>query len=69
MTDAEITLDNEKIHAEIAKLIAETGKINAEATKVAAETAKISRERFWIPFTIFAGVFTAILTILPRLLS
>ena len=60
MTTAELALENEKLHAEIAKLIAETGKINAE-------TAKISRERYWIPFTIFAGVFTAMLTILPRL--
>lgn len=30
MTDREIRLEHEKIHAEISKLIAETAKINAK---------------------------------------
>lgn len=62
MTTAEITLNDDKARAEIAKLIAETAKLNAE-------TAKISRERYWISFTIFGGVLAAVLTILPKLLS
>ncbi len=60
MTTAEQVIQDDKVRAEIAKLIAETAKLNAE-------TAKISRERFWIPFTIFGGVLAAVLTILPKL--
>lgn len=76
MTAAEQTVADDRMRAEIAKLIAESSKLNAEISKVSAETfklhaetAKISRERFWIPFTIFAGVFTAVLTILPKLIG
>jgi hypothetical protein len=46
--------------AEIANLLAATAKLNAE-------TAKIARERFRIPFTVFAGVIVAIVSIVPRL--
>lgn len=49
MTQSEQALADDRMRAEIAKVIAETSKLHAE-------TAKISRERFWIPFTIFAGV-------------
>ena len=60
MTAQEQALADDRMRAEIAKLIAETGKLNAE-------TAKINRERYWIPFIIFAGVFVAAISILPRL--
>ena len=52
MSPTEQALADDIMRAEIAKLIAETGKINAE-------TSKNSRERFWIPFTVFAGVVVA----------
>ena len=68
-----------KMDAEIAKLIGETRRIDpevarliAETAKLNAEAAKIQRERFWIPFTIFAGVLvaaaTAAVTIAMRLI-
>jgi hypothetical protein len=60
MTHAEQSLADDKMRAEIADLIAATAKLNAE-------TAKIPRERFWIPFTVFAGVIVAIVSIAPRL--
>ncbi len=62
MTTAEQSLADDRMRAEIANLIAATAKLNAE-------TAKIARERYWIPFTIFAGVLVAVLTILPKLLG
>ncbi len=62
MTNAEQSLADDKMRAEIAKLIEESGKIRAE-------TAKINRERFWIPFTVFAGVIVAIVTIVPRIIQ
>lgn len=62
MTAEEITIQDDKVRAEIAKLIAETSKLNAE-------TAKISRERFWIPFTIFGGVIAAVMTVIVKLLQ
>lgn len=55
-------LEIEKIRAEITNLFAETAKLNAE-------TSKIARERFWIPFTIFAGVVGAMAVLVARLLS
>lgn len=60
MTTAEQALADDKMRAEIANLIAATAKLNAE-------TAKIARERFWIPFTVFAGVLVAVVTLLPKL--
>ncbi len=62
MTQAEQSLADDKMRAEIAGLIAATAKLNAE-------TAKISRERYWIPFTVFAGVIVAIMTVVPKLLG
>lgn len=60
MTAAEQVLADDKMRAEIGHLMASTAKLNAE-------TAKISRERYWIPFTVFAGVIVAVLTIIPRI--
>ena len=62
MTREEQALADDKMRAEIAKLISETSKLNAE-------TAKLTSERFWIPFTIFAGFFATVMAILPRLLG
>ncbi|MCJ8139336.1 hypothetical protein [Falsirhodobacter halotolerans] len=62
MTHAEQSLADDKMRAEIANLIAATSKLNAE-------TSKITRERFWIPFTVFAGVIVAIVSIVPRLIQ
>lgn len=62
MTNAEQALADDRMRAEIAKLIAETAKLNAE-------TVKITSERFWIPFTIFATTFGAVTAIVVRLLS
>ncbi|NGM46278.1 hypothetical protein G5B31_12100 [Rhodobacter sp. SGA-6-6] len=67
MTTAEQALADDKMRAEIAKMFGEISKMAAETAKLNAETAKIARERFWIPFTIFAGVLVAVLTILPKL--
>ena len=36
---------------------------------VVAETAKIARERYWIPFTVFAGVVIAVVGIIAKLLE
>ncbi|MCR9124349.1 MAG: hypothetical protein NXH91_18980 [Phyllobacteriaceae bacterium] len=62
MTAQEQALADDKMRAEIAKLIAETAKLSAE-------TGKINRERYWIPFTIFAGVVVAAISVFPRLLG
>lgn len=62
MTTAEQTLADDRMRAEIARMF-------GEISKMTAETAKIARERFWIPFTIFAGVLVTVLTVLPRLLG
>ena len=69
MTTAEQTLADDKMRAKIARMFGEISKMTAETAKLNAETAKIARERFWIPFTIFAGVLVAVLTVLPRLLG
>ena len=61
MTKQEQTIADDKMRAEISKLLAETSKINAE-------TLKISRERFVLPFTIFAGVVVAMATAAARLI-
>lgn len=42
-------------------------RMRAEIAKLVAETAQISRERFWIPFMILAGVVIAVISIVPRL--
>ncbi len=47
MTAAEQTIADDKVRAEIAKLVAETGKINAEAR--------------WYPFVATAALFGAAL--------
>lgn len=54
----EMTIDLEKIHAEIGKLIAETTKLNAETAKLNAEAVNLNRESRWYPVvwaTAFAG--------------
>ena len=51
--------NTEFARAEIAELIAQTSKLNAE-------TAKIARERFWIPFTVFASVMAVAVTVVVR---
>nr|WP_234465075.1 hypothetical protein [Pseudomonas sp. S44] len=43
----------EKIHVEIAKLMAETRELNAEA-------GKLTRETFWYPIGIATGLVTAV---------
>ena len=49
MTEADVVLRDEKIQAEIAKLMAETSKINAEAR--------------WYPFIATAGLFGAAIAV------
>ncbi|MDE2000709.1 MAG: hypothetical protein KGI52_17480 [Burkholderiales bacterium] len=49
MTEEQRRLDDEKIHAEIMKLIAETGKINAEAR--------------WYPLVIATGLVASVATV------
>lgn len=49
-------LSKEKIHAEIAKLIAETSRINAEA-------GKLTKEAFWYPLLIATGFVGAIIAL------
>ncbi|QPH55313.1 hypothetical protein [Pontivivens ytuae] len=61
MTREEQDLADEKMRAEIASLIATTAKLNAE-------TAKIMRERFYVPFTVFAAVMVAVATAVTKLL-
>lgn len=65
------TIEFEKIHAEIAKLMAETSRINEESRKVAAETVKLQRETFWYPMAItsgLAGAVAAIITLIVKAL-
>jgi len=64
------TIDLEKIHAEIGKLIAETGKLNAErqkldseAGKLAAERAKLLKEAFLYPVIVASALIGAVATI------
>lgn len=52
MTQAEQSLADDKMRAEIANLIAESAKLNAE-------TAKIARERWFYPFTVMIGALIA----------
>lgn len=54
MTDREIQLEHEKIHAEISKLIAETAKINAENR--------------WYPFVVGSGVTLAMVAVVKLFL-
>ena len=80
MTRQEQATADDMMRAEIAKLIAETARNNAEARifdsrvraeigRMDAEAAEVRSERFWIPFTIFAGVIVAIVAAVPRLLG
>lgn len=60
-----IPLADERIHAEIGKLMAETVKLNAEA-------AKMTRERTWYPSVVIAtaaGAGAAIAGVLTKLLG
>ncbi len=66
MTKQEQTLADDKMRAEIGNLASLTTKMAAETAKLNAETLKISRERFVIPFTIFAGVVVAAATAVAR---
>ena len=56
MTSAEQALADDKMRAEIAKIIAEMFKINAE-------TAKINAESRWYPAVLGAGFAAGLLTI------
>ena len=62
MTVQDQQLADDKMRAEIAKLMAETSKTLEEASK-------IRRERFWIPFTFATGLIVAIVTVLPKLIA
>ena len=66
MTKQEQALADDKMRAEIANLNVLAQKMAAETAKINAETLKISRERFVIPFTIFAGVVVAAATAVAR---
>ena len=55
MTREEQTLADDKMRAEIAKLIAETLQINSQ--------------RLWIPITIASGSLVAVVTIIDKLMS
>lgn len=67
MTKQEQTIADDKMRAEIAKLMAETTKINSEipafTAKLAAETAKITSERQWYPAVVASGATLAIVAI------
>lgn len=41
--------ESEKIHAEIARLMAETSKLNAETSKISTETSRINAEFAKLP--------------------
>jgi hypothetical protein len=56
MTTAEMTIADDKMRAEIAKLIAETSKINIESMKLQTENR-------WYPFVATAAIFGAALAI------
>ena len=56
MTTAEQNIADDKMRAEIAKLIADAGKINAE-------TGKINAEARWYPFVATAAIFGGALAI------
>lgn len=59
-----VPLADERIHAEIGKLMAETVKLNAEA-------AKMTRERAWYPGVVIAtaaGAGAAIAGVLMKLI-
>lgn len=58
MTEAEQTLADNKMRAEIANLIALSSKLNAE----------IARERRFYPFTVVIGAFLAGVVIAKNLL-
>jgi len=62
MTAADQSLADDKMRAEIAQLLATTAKLNAE-------TSKIMSERFWLPFTVFGGVFAAVTAVVVRLIG
>lgn len=53
MTTAEQTISDDKMRAEIAKLIAESSKINAE-------TSKINAEARWYPLAVATGLVGAV---------
>jgi len=71
MTSQQQALADDRMRAEIAKLIAETAKINngeiakitAEMFRINAETAKISAESRWYPAVLGAGFAAGLLTI------
>ena len=55
MTSAEQNIADDKMRAEIAKLIAESAKINAE-------TGKINAESRWYPLVIGTGLAAGLMT-------
>jgi hypothetical protein len=71
MTQAEQALADDKMRAEIAKLIAETsridrveiGKFNAEIAKLIAETSKINTENRWYLLIVGSGATLAIVAV------
>lgn len=76
MTEAEIRLSDEKMRAEIARLIAETSKINlesrdkmrAEMDKMFAETSKLNAENRYYPMVVASGATLAIVAIVKLFL-
>ncbi|MQR01925.1 hypothetical protein [Glaciimonas soli] len=54
------TVEIEKIHAEISKLIAESGMLNAEISKINAESR-------WYPFVVIGGIIATTATVLADL--
>ena len=72
MTEAEQKLADDKMRAEIAKLIAETRhvdeRLNAEVAKLIAETSKLNSENRWYPLVVGSGLTLAIVAIVKLFL-
>lgn len=63
-------LNNNKIYAEIARLMAETQKLSAESAKLSRESQKlmvepyrIRRATFWYPMAVACGIVGTIATL------
>ncbi|MEM8615733.1 MAG: hypothetical protein AAGF20_02250 [Pseudomonadota bacterium] len=68
MSEQEQALADQKMRAEIAKLIAETSSINVEMSKMRAETMKLNTENRWYLLIVGAAFATAMLA-LGRLMA
>lgn len=67
MTEQEKALNDDRMRAEISRLVAETSKMVAETSRIAiengklrAETSKLSKEARWYELVIFAGGASAL---------